>query len=957
MTITFNPPSVPLTCKTEIALGADLSADPGTWSWTDITAYTRHASGVKYQLGRGDQWSNTDEQSAELVLDNSDGRFSRYNPSGPYYGQLNRNTPIRCGFDAGEGYTYPVEQFVTEFPSRWDMSRADKTVNIRTAGIRRRLAQGAHAKSDMLRTYTSDAITAPSAYWPLEGTLDSETGGATLTKTVAPSFGGTSPAGSAGALDLSQGGAYSAPTGLGGATIVSGSVVTSWEFEMTVGWGDLPTDSTMMYHVVTLPTPGSVNLDVSIWMVIFSGVCYLQPFGYSDSGGYDPGTYVGPIVEGQSYHLRISQDGSASTFDLDIALDGVEVTGSSIGAGLPYYPPSIYLSGSPPPANLSRPAPAGYPAAYIGSAPPSVCHVAVWNGLRSAGDRTITYESSTGHVGETAVDRMTRVCDQEGIRFTAQAGNSVAMGAQPAATLLDILDDCAKVDLGFLYQSDWGLAYQPTDARANADSGMTLSFDQLGAAPEPAEDDAKYRNQWTVTVGSHIATAVNEQGVASEGLYDDATDANADSSALSAAADQAGWRVNRDSIQVPRWPDLFVNFAAATVRALISDFTALDVGAMITLTDVPDPDPPEDRLVFIEGVEGFFTPLDFTARLVTSPADAYRVGQLASTSGDLDPLVGRAASDGCTLRTAINSGSTTLDVDPNGWWWSTDSDDYDPDLRLRIFPAGTELHGEEVDVSSATDVGGSFVAAGVAATSTNTGPVTPALPAGIAANDTLLAAVFGATGAASTPSGWTLLCDASVDRDSSKRLHLFARTYDGTGGAPSFTFSGPVGATTDLVAQTAAFRGLPLDVSKLLVSFATSKNSSAQDITTPVMRIRHRRRLIIAIGAKHDDWTSVATFAPSGTTFTEIGEPDTTTGDDAGLVWDYAFQTSAVNIPASSFVVTGGASAASWGMIVVLQGGKQTLAVSARGANGTTARSWAVGDRVEVVQPLIVVPA
>lgn len=966
MTITFNPPAVPLDCTTELALGADLTADPDTWVWTDVTAYVRHASGVAYQTGRADQWSTTDETSADLVFDNRGGQFSRHNPSSPYYGQLSKNTPLRSGFDAGEGVVYLVEQYVTEWPNKWDISRSDKATKIRCAGVRRRLSQGAVTRSDMRRTYETNSE-APTFYWALEEETGATVaravyGGTNLSITGDVSFGASNvPAGSSGAADLSASGSrLAANIAVPGS---AGNTTDSWEIELSFSVATLPTDTTKIYHIATLraPTPLAPTTGVqyvSLWAAPSAdGHCYVSWSHFAEADGLVLHGAAGYIVAGQSYNaqLILTQDGA--DIDSEFGLDGDVSASTTLSTKDLFNPNRLVLAEAPPFNSTDVPAPAGYPAAYQGTGHGlAVSHVAAWMVARA--DTTTTWESTSGHLGETAVARMTRVCAQEGIFFTAQAGESVTMGPQPAATPLDVLDDCAKVDLGVLYQSHFGLAYQPTDARTNATSQITISFDQLGEAPETADDDALYRNQWTVTrPGGITATEENSEGITYNGLYDDATQANVEDDSM--VDDQAGWRVNRDSIDVPRWPDIFLNFANASVTALMSDFLALDFGPLATLTDPPSPHPTEDRPVFIEGVQGFFTPLDFTARLTTSPADAYDVGVYADDTGDTDPAVGRYTSDGSTLRANVTAGATTFDVDAGGGpWWTTDSDDFDPDLRVRLFPANTELHGEEVDISSVSDVAGSFVSVGSVVSGTGVGPATPGMPGSIAAGDTLFLVAVNrnvipdVTPPAISSSDWTLVADDAIG-NAPANLRVWCRTYDGVFTAPSITFSG--GATVDYQAQICAFRGLPLDATKVVLAYAATYSDSASDIAAPLMRVRHRRRLLIAIGWRADDWTSVATYSATGTTFTEISEPDVTAGDDQGFVWDYAFQSSAVNVPAGSFVVTGGGAAATRGVILLCDGGHQTMTVatSGRGVGGTTATAHSQYDRVEVAHPAI----
>lgn len=965
MTITFNPPTTRLTCKTEIALGADLTADPSTWTWTDVTAYVRHAAGVNYQTGRADQWANTDETFADLVFDNRDGRFSRHNPSGPYYGQLSKNTPLRSGFDAGEGMKYLVEQYVTEWPNKWDISRVDKTTKIRCAGIRRRLAQGATARSDMRRTYqTLDEP--PVFYWPLEeesgaSYARSVYGDVTLSVSGEVSFGSSAaPRGSAGAVDLSGGGLLRSNNNITLPNSI-GTVSEGYEIEFSFALAEVPTDTTKLYHIATFiasPPAGASTTGtkyISIWAAPFTGGCYIQWSDFTEAGGLVMHGQKGFLSSGQFYNYRLTLTDDGTDISSVNSLDGSATSGGTLAGRDLVNPSGVVLGESPPFDATAVPAPAGYPALYQGTGHGLILsHLALWTPNRS--DPTDSYQATGGHLGETAVARMTRVCGQEGIPFTAQSGSSVTMGPQPVATVLDVLDDCAKVDLGVLYQDSFGLAYQPTDARTNATSAMSISFGQLGEPPQSADDDAVYRNQWTVTrPGGVTATERNVEGVDLNGLYDDSTQANVTDDTM--VDDQAGWRVNRDSVEVPRWPDLFLNFANANVRSLISTFTTLDFGPMVTLTSPPSPHPTEDRLVFIEGVAGFFTPLDFTARLTTSPADAYRVGVYSADAGDTGADVGRYMSDGSTLRAAVSAGATTFDVDAGGGpWWTTDSDDFTPALRVRLYPAGSELHGEEVDVSAVADVAGSFVSVGSVVSGTGVGPATPGMPAGIAVGDTLFAVavnrnIVPTVGAPTISSAsWTLVAEDSIG-NAPGNMRVWARTYDGVFTAPSFSFTG--GGTVDYQAQIAAFRGLPLDATKVVLSTAATFSTSAADIAAPSMWVRHRRRLLITIGWRADDWTSAATYVASGTTFTEIAEAVATAGDDQGFVWDYAFQTSAVDVPAGSFVITGGGAAATRGMILLCDGGHQTMTVSARGAGGTTATAHAQYDRVEVAKPAI----
>lgn len=89
---------VRFTSYIELALGADLTADPSSWSWTDVTPYVHQRSGITIQRGRSDWFGQTSPVRCSLTFINNGGRFTPRNPNGAYYGRLQRNTPLRVMF-------------------------------------------------------------------------------------------------------------------------------------------------------------------------------------------------------------------------------------------------------------------------------------------------------------------------------------------------------------------------------------------------------------------------------------------------------------------------------------------------------------------------------------------------------------------------------------------------------------------------------------------------------------------------------------------------------------------------------------------------------------------------------------------------------------------------------------------------------------------------------------------
>lgn len=64
-------------------------------TWTDITSYIRGDAGISISRGTSSEGGQVNPSTATFTLENTDGRFSPKNPTGPYYGSIGRNTPVR----------------------------------------------------------------------------------------------------------------------------------------------------------------------------------------------------------------------------------------------------------------------------------------------------------------------------------------------------------------------------------------------------------------------------------------------------------------------------------------------------------------------------------------------------------------------------------------------------------------------------------------------------------------------------------------------------------------------------------------------------------------------------------------------------------------------------------------------------------------------------------------------
>jgi hypothetical protein len=199
-----------------------------------------------------------------------------------------------------------------------------------------------------------------------------------------------------------------------------------------------------------------------------------------------------------------------------------------------------------------------------------------------------------------------------------------------------------------------------------------------------------------------------------------------------------------------------------------------------------------------------------------------------------------------------------------------------------------------------------FVGAGAIVTGNNAATLTPARHASTTDGDLVLVyASIRGTSASMTVAGYTLLADGTNAR-------LFGRIAQAGDGSPTVTFTGGA-AGDDNIAQCASFRGIETSVAGIVGAAQT--NGSAQNVAYPAVTVAAINHAVVVAGWKQDDSTGWAAIA----SYTEIGESNPTTGNDASSAWDYQIQTTATNLTAGSFTVTGGLTAVSKALTLLIR--------------------------------------
>lgn len=84
---------------TPLPVQVDISLDGSTW--TNITSDVRSEQQIRIARGRSDWSQQVDAGRCTFTLDNNTGKYSPRNPSGAYYGQIGRNTPVRVSVNTG----------------------------------------------------------------------------------------------------------------------------------------------------------------------------------------------------------------------------------------------------------------------------------------------------------------------------------------------------------------------------------------------------------------------------------------------------------------------------------------------------------------------------------------------------------------------------------------------------------------------------------------------------------------------------------------------------------------------------------------------------------------------------------------------------------------------------------------------------------------------------------------
>lgn len=295
-----------------------------------------------------------------------------------------------------------------------------------------------------------------------------------------------------------------------------------------------------------------------------------------------------------------------------------------------------------------------------------------------------------GYAGETAGERMARVCGEEGvpITFAGDFTETSRMGPQPSATLMDIVRQCEEVDGGVLFDARWrlGLHYRTRVSMYNQ-TPLPVSYGLGYVSPpfQPVDDDNGVANDLTLTrSGGGQVRVVDESSSMSVlppplgiGRYESSATLNVDTEAD--LANQAGWRLHLGTADEQRYDSLRVDFSARSWvadRPLAVRARALAPGDLARVDDMPLWLPPDPPLLLLRGYTEFLDAFDWSITWAGDPGGAWTVAVLDGGQ--------RYAATGSKLALPLSSDGTsfTLSSALGNGPWTTDPADFPLDVRV-----------------------------------------------------------------------------------------------------------------------------------------------------------------------------------------------------------------------------------------------------------------------------------
>jgi hypothetical protein len=588
---------------------------------------------------------------------------------------------------------------VAEWPPRWDPSHSDKYVPITANGILRRLGQGKAPVKTGLRDFIlrSDNVDALAAYYPLEGAE-----GTTYSLNLAPLNYYLSTRFFPQQV-LNSGGFLQSPVFTYGREMGSSWIGSGMELNATgesymrgdVASGDdnYALDFVWQSTSLGVMTVEIQDYNVNVWRLIFdtstnAGTLEVR-FRAGDTGTEFGFSVVGPFTELQDanmHHCRFQITADGADTDFAVYIDGTVVKSGTMAG---YAPNGVALFRF-------------FYTRFTGQTVTNIAHLAMWANADPAQIPAIadTVEAAFGYAGETAAERIERVCDEGNIAVSVVGDPAVstAMGPQFAEPRLAQIKDAEATDFGILTETrdDLALLYRTRASMYAQDPAVVIDYAAKVVAPpfEPVDDDESTRNDVTasrrdggsfnlaLTTGP-MSTLDPPQGI---GQYEDEVTVNVETDAQLPGA--ASWWLRLGTLDAARFPSVTFNLGAQEIQddpALLEAILALDTGDRMLIQNIDAADIPDELDLIVLGYTETFDNATWVITFNCAPGEPYQVGQFGTARFD---------SPSSTLTVFHGNAATSLIVaTADGGRWTTDP---------AMFPFDIDVDGERITVQGIT---------------------------------------------------------------------------------------------------------------------------------------------------------------------------------------------------------------------------------------------------------------
>lgn len=653
-------------------------------SWVDVTRLDDETRvlGPHVRIARGaaGEQDTTAPTQVSLTLLDINGTFNDANPTSPYFGLLGRNTPLRVSMD---GNVRAVVE-VASWKPRWERN-ADGVdvieVDVEADGILRRLGQG----QKPLRTALERVMTAntPVAWWPLLDPEGSTSAASALPGGVSMGFDSNMRPGEVAGTEL-LGEGLSPEWCAGNGTTISGTAYGTLigavageftiDFWLYAGMGHTSITDFGGVALSGTTLPGSACYFRVLNSAIDATNMFSFTFGLGDVNGSPETVFSQEILRGRWTHIRCVASQNGGNIDMELFQDGVSKDTDTYAGATLGTPTAITLGGFDSDANAL--------------ASLSFRHLMFW-ATDAAPD---VAGAGAGFAGEAAGERFLRLCGEENVSATVLGDetDTELMGPQTASTLLGLLQECASVDMGLLFEprDSLGLTYRTRLDMINTDPVVDLTYGCLMPGLQPTDDDRYVRNDVTAKTpdgessarvviadddAHHLTTQQPPTGV---GTYDESITLNTYSAARLPFL--AGWHAHIASWKAQRFPRLTMELAKPIFTGdagLTADLVAADLGDVLSVDTTGAPgwvntNPLDVRLLgYTEELSQFLWRFAANA----TPAGAYESGIIGASAGGTDVRGARISTNRSTLAEDLTTTETGVDVASVGILWTTNA--------------------------------------------------------------------------------------------------------------------------------------------------------------------------------------------------------------------------------------------------------------------------------------------